>query len=360
LLALVVRQAAGRWSDAAAAAFLFAAMPVNWENVDWISGRTGLFMVVCGVLATLFWLKSMRGRPLWLLPAALAQAAALLCYEPAVIVPLALLAFVPALPTPWRRVVPGIAVLAGVTGLVWVLRSLVLGHAGVMGEVARARIWPGMARNLAGIVLHGWSDFGAVAFCITAVLLGAGLLSRLTRTKVAALLAAAFVLYLPFWTIAGVTERFFYAAGVPLAVALVVASAASPGLRPALLVLVALFAWRSHAQAEGVREAGARNRAMLAQIAALPPADRIAVFDAVPSHLGPYYLLWGAFETATCLVRPGAIAARSETVLADPALRRLVLAGPTRFMAFDAAANRFVDMNRAEWLARYPAAQSSP
>ena len=103
--------------------------------------------------------------------------------------------------------------------------------------------------------------------------------------------------------------------------------------------------------------AGRLDRAMLSQIAALPPDGSALVFDAVPTHLGPYYLLWGGFETAASLVRPTpAMAARSETVLADPALLRRVLAGPTRFLAFDRARGQFADMTRADWLGRHPAA----
>jgi hypothetical protein len=96
---------------------------------------------------------------------------------------------------------------------------------------------------------------------------------------------------------------------------------------------------------------------MLAQIAALPADGSALVFDAVPTHLGPYYLLWGAFEIAVALVRPGyAIAARSENVLADGAALRSVLAGPTRFMTYDAGTRRMVNITRAAWLARHPAA----
>jgi hypothetical protein len=41
-------------------------------------------------------------------------------------------------------------------------------------------------------------------------------------------------------------------------------------------------------------------------------------------------------------------------VLADPAALRAVLAGPTRFMVYDEAAIRLVDLSRDTWLACHP------
>ncbi len=360
LLAAVTREAGMRRRDAVAAALLFAALPVAWENVDWISGRTGLLMVVFGLLCVLCWLKWLRGPAFWLVCAGLAQAAALLCYEPAAVIPLALLVASPALAArgvPWRRMMAGVGALAGGVAGLWLVRAVMLGTPFLGVDVASAHVLPGMARNMAGILLHAWSDLGPVAFCIAAVLIVAGLARSGTRYAVAGLLAAAFVLYVPFWFVDGVTERFFYASGAALVLALVVAATSWRGLRPVLAVVVVLFAWRSHTQAEGVRAAGQWNRAMLAQIAALPADGSALVFDAVPTHLGPYYLLWGAFEIAVALVRPGyAIAARSENVLADGAALRSVLAGPTRFMTYDAGTRRMVNITRAAWLARHPAA----
>jgi hypothetical protein len=361
LLGFVALQAGFRRIDAMAAALLFAAMPLAWENADWISGRTGEFMVVLGLLCTLFWLKWLQGSTTALLAATLCQAAALLCYEQAAVLPLALLAAVPAMRFGWRRAVAASAALGLVVLLVWAFRSAMLGTVGVMSEVPHARIWPGLARNLAGIAAHGWSDFGAAGFAGACVILFAGLKTGRTRRAVAGLLLAAFVLYLPFWMVAGVTERFFYASGVPLALALVVASRSWLGLRPLIALLVLLFAVRAHADAEGVRAAGRMNRAMLTQIAAMPNDGRLLVFDAVPTHLGKYYLLWGAFETATGLVRPPpGLAARSETVIAEPALLRRAMAGPSRFLRYDAATGGFADTPQPAWLARATALEPAP
>jgi hypothetical protein len=362
LVAALARQAGLRRIDAALAGLLFAAVPVAWENADWISGRTGLFMVVFGLACALCWMKWLRGQAYWLAAAAVAEAAGLLCYEPASVIPLALLAISPSLARQglsWRRISAGLAVLGLVVAVFWAIRATLLGTVFLAVDVRAAQTLPGMARNLAGLMLHGWSDFGALGFCGAVGVLTVGLANSRTRRHVAALLAAAFLLYMPFWLVAGVTERFFYAAAAPLALALVVAGTAWRGLRPVLAVLVVLFALRSHAQAEGVRDAGQLNRALLTQIAALPADGRALVFDAVPTHLGAYYLLWGAFDIAAVQARaaPG-IAARSETVLDNPTLLRKVLAGPTRFMSYDAASGRLTDLPRATWLARHPAAMA--
>ncbi len=359
LLAAVALQAGFRRADALLAALLFGAIPVGWENVDWISGRPGLFMVVFGLAAALCWLRWLRGSSRWLVAAAVSQAAALLCYEPAAVIPLALLVASPALAARrigWRRRVLGIGVLAGVVAAVWCLRWAMLGSAGLAVDAQANRLVPGMARNLAGIILHGVQDFGPPGFAGAGCVLATGLAVARTRAAVAALLAAAFVLYLPFWLVDGVTERFFYAAAAPLALALVAAGAAWSGLRFVLAALIIIFAVRSHAQAEGVRAAGQWNQALLARITALPHDGRALVFEAVPTHLGPYYLLWGAFELASRQARPdGGIAARSEAVLADAHLLQSVLAGPSRFLLYDPVSGGFTDMTRTAWLARYPA-----
>ncbi len=355
LLAAVARLGGLRWADAALAGLLFAAIPVGWENVDWISGRPGLFMTVFGLLTALCWLKWQHDSAWWLAAAAFWQMAALLCYEPAAVIPVALLALAPVMAA-WRRAAWGAGILGFVAGIVWLLRWALLGSAGVAVDVRANTLVVGMARNLAGIILHGWSDFGALGCGAVGGVLAVGLAVARTRRAVAALLAAAFLLYMPFWLVAGVTERFFYAAGTPLMLALAVAGTARRELRPVLAVLVVLFAVRSHAQAEGVRAAGQKNRAMLAQIAALPADGRALVFDAVPTHAGPYYLLWGAFEIAVAQTRPASgIAARSDVVLGNAGLLRRVLAGPSRFMEYDAGAGRMVDITRAAWLARHSA-----
>jgi hypothetical protein len=92
------------------------------------------------------------------------------------------------------------------------------------------------------------------------------------------------------------------------------------------------------------------------RIAELPADGQPLAFDAVPMHLGPRYLIRGAFDIAVAHLRGASgIAARSEALLPDPGLLRRALAEPTCFLVYDVGTNRAVDLTCAAWLAWHPA-----
>jgi hypothetical protein len=353
LLAKLVGESGASRRDALLAGAVFAVLPLDWENVDWISGRTGLLCLGFMLAAAIFWRRTQH-RWWHVVPACLCQALALLCYEPALVLPAALLVLVPVsgrTPAARRRLALAAATLAGSAALVWLLRAMLLGTAGLATDVAGAHYPVTLGHDMLSLGAHGLRDFGAVGLAGLAAMLAAGLADTRHRAVLAALLACCGVLYLPFTPVYGFTERFAYLATAPLAVALVVASMSWRRGRAVLCLLAVAFALRSHAQAGGFAHAGTITRAMLARIAAIPADGRNLVFDNVPTHDGPYYLLWANFEDAVAARRPApGFAATSEWVLRMPDLRRRALREATLFLRYEPSSGRFVELSRAAWL----------
>ncbi len=355
LLAVLAGQAGASRRDALLAAVLFAVIPFDWENVDWISGRTGLLCLGFMLGSAIFWFRLRQSGGI--LPACMCQALALLCYEPAIILPLVLIVLLPVAASDMherRRLVTGVMALAATDAVIWALRYSLLGSAKLATDVAGTHYFPTLGYDILSLGAHAWRDVGAVGFIGVALLLARGVTARPVRRIVACLLGASIALYLPFTPVAGFTERFAYLATAPLACALVVSASSWRGGRAALCLLAFLFAIRSHAQAEGFRRAGDLTRAMLADIAAIGEDGSNLVFDGVPTHDGPYYLLWANFEDAVVAVRPsGHFAATSEWVLRMPDLLRRTVTQPTRFYEFDSATRGFRPMQAAVWRSRH-------
>ncbi len=348
LLSRLARQAGARAAPALLAGAAFAAMPLDWENVDWISGRTGLLCLFFLLAATLTWRRALQtDTHTWraLAPSCACLALSMLCYEPAFILPLALLTASPLIPAPKRRIGASLAALAITAACVWLLRWALLGTPSIAIDVASTQALPNLAWDALRLAAHAWRDFGWAGFLILAALLASGLAARASRRAVACLLLAAVALYLPFAPVAGLTERFLYLATAPLALALVHAAWPRAWGRAALCLLIPLCALRSHSEARGFRHAGDLTRAMLAGIAAQPRDGSNLVFFGVPTHDGPYYLLWANFEDAAAAIRPGpGFAATVEWVRRNPPLLRRAQTQPTRFLAYDAATGGFSDM----------------
>jgi hypothetical protein len=78
------------------------------------------------------------------------------------------------------------------------------------------------------------------------------------------------------------------------------------------------------------------------------------VFDGVPTHDGPYYLLWANFEDAVAARRPSSgFAATCEWVLRNPDLLRRALTGPTVFLVYDRQSGTFSPLPRDVWQQRH-------
>jgi hypothetical protein len=349
LLATLAQRAGARPRDALLTAAVFAALPLDWENVDWISGRTGLLCLAFLLAEAHLVLR--QGTRLWL--PCLCQVGAMLCYEPAAIAPLALLAAARALPAPKppRSRMTVFAALAATTAAIWALRAALLGTATVATDIA-GRWYPVNAGfDLLSLGVHVWRDAGWAGFLITAALLAAGLADPSRRRRIIWLMAASLALYLPFTPVAGFTERFAYLAGAPAAAAIAMAALSWRWGRPALCLLVVVFALRAQARAAGFRHAGDITRQMLAAIAAIPDDGSNLVFVGVPTHDGPYYLLWANFEDAVAASRRSAgFAATAEWVLRMPDLLRRARTQPTKFYAYDPAHVSFARLPGDTWL----------
>ena len=355
----VARQAGVQQRDAFLAAALFAVLPVDWENVDWISGRTGLLCLLFLLCTVRFWLRFLQGSQ-GLAASCCFLALAMLAYEPACVLPLGLLLSSLVLRWEGRRLVVSLAALAGTASFVWLLRWAVLGTAGVATDVAAPHYWTNLAWDSVRMAAHAWRDFGTLGFVGVIGALASGLAARRTRRIVLSLLVAALALVLPFTPVAGFTERFLYLASAPLAAALIAAVAVRPWGRPACMLLIALCAWRSHAQADGFRHAGDLTRLMLSHIKAIPADGDNLVFDGVPTHDGRYYLLWANFEDAVAALRPArGFAATTEWVLRNRDLCTRALTEPTHFLVYDNAGG-FIDETRAAWAARNGVARRWP
>jgi hypothetical protein len=355
LVACLARQAGLRRADALLTAALFAALPLDWENVDWISGRTAELCLFFLLPSTIFWLRQIRGQG-GMGPACLFLALAMLCYEPAVILPLALLAAAPVLawPASRRRLAQSLAWLA-VTGLaVWALRWVLLGTLRVGTDVAAAHYLPNLGLDCLRLGDHAWRDFGPAGLLAVTAILAIGLWRQQTRRLAACSLLAAGALYLPFTPVAGFTERFLYLAGVPFAAALMASLAPLRWGRAIACLLIAAFALQAHAQAQGFRAAGDLTRKILADIKAIPDDGANLVFDQVPTHDGPYYLLWANFDdAAAALRRARGFMTTSDALLWHPALLRHALTDKTHFYVYRPATSDFAEITRADWRARH-------
>lgn len=334
------------WLSAA----LFLTLPIGWENVDWISGRTGLLCLLFLLAASLGVARYVRSGS-GLSVCCLCQGLALLAYEPAAAFPAAVLAA--GYRCSRRPVFRAAAALGGTVALLWLIRWGRLGSWSVGTDVAGAAYLPQLGRNTLILAAHLWRGCGAAGLGIP-ILAALGLWRPASRRPVAGLLAASVVLYLPFSPVAGFTERFFYLSSAPLALALGRAASGARLALPLLAAMVGVFGWLSHRQAEDFAAAGQTTRAILSAAAALPGGQRL-VCDGVPTHQGRYYLLWGNFEDAVAAVRhaPEGEAATSEWVLSRDAQRRAVLAGNARFYRWDDAARVFRPITRQDWMAAH-------
>ena len=356
LVACLARQAGVGRGDALLTACLFAALPLDWENVDWISGRTGELCLLFSLASAIFWARYVRacGGPAGLPGACVCLGLAMLCYEPAAVLPLALLAATPMLGgIARRRAAASLGWLCLTSGVLWGVRWALLGTPGVATDVAAAHYMPNLGFDLLRMVAHGWRDFGPPALAAVCAIVTSGLWQVRSRRPVACCLVAAGALYLPFTPVAGFTERFLYLAGVPFCAALVAALAPFQWGRAAGCLLVAVFAWQAHGQAQGFRAAGDLTRRLLAAVRAIPDDGANLVFDRVPTHDGPYYLLWANFGDAAAAVRPAAgFMTTTEFLLWHPDLLHRALTGHTHFYTYVAAPVGFAEIPAAVWRAR--------
>ncbi len=364
LASLGLRLGAGR-AGALAMAAVFLTFPIDWENVDWISGRTGVIALLFCLLAMRSWVRLALGRPgagLLVAEVMAFQTLALMSYEASIALPFVFAAFSPLLYRRYaaraKNLALGVAAPMAAAALFWLVRAQFLGTASgtVDGGVAPhlAAVLAGHVPTIAHCLWEGLTPAGCVA---AGALLVAGIAGRTTRPATFTLLGASLLAYLPFAPIDGFSNRFLYLATAPLAAALVAGCRQIPDarLRAALLSgLVLLFGITSHTDAVSARECGRIVRSILGSASRLAAGGGNLVFDAVPYYDHGQYLLMGSFEEALAGQPPGRrILAQSNTILANPGLLRTVLAGPSTFYSYDAAGRGFVAITRGEWERRH-------
>ncbi len=349
LLAAVCRRASMAAAASLAAGALFVAMPFDWENVDLISGRTGLLCLAAMLTAVWCWHK---GGP-YLPAACAAQAAAICCYEPGLILP----AIIAALAPVWHRtgIAPRtmprrLAIITAAAALTWSVRAVALGTPGVALDMISPHPLAEAARNLGRILFYIAPEAGPIGAAAAIILLAAGLLNRTTRIQVVALLAAAVIAYLPFIAVIGTTDRFVYLATAPLAVACVASARAVRWPRILLATLFLACCVSTFRQAQHFAAAGDRTRLILDRAIAASRDLPLSVFDNIPTQDGKYYLLRDKFADAIA-ARTGrpAAAVLTDDVLNTPALSARVQANQTEFFRFDPNSNGFIPITAQAW-----------
>ncbi len=365
LLASIGRRLGAVPESALASAAIFLTFPIDWENVDWISGRTGLIALLFCLLAMRAWLRVIFagiGRGLGLAAVVTLQTLALMSYEASIALPLVFACFGPHLYRRYGvgrpRLALGIAIPTAAAALFWLVRSAMLGTAAgtVDGGVAPnlLPVLAGHVPTIAAYLRQGLTPAGCLAML---GLLGAGLAGRGTRPMVGTLLVAAMILYLPFAPVDGFSNRFLYLSTAPLAAAMVCSSTQIRCMvlrRVVLATIIVGFGVLSHADARTAEASGQIVKTMLRSVGRLAQKDGIAVFDEVPYYHEGQYLLMGSFEEAARRVAPAArILAQSDTVLSQPRLLQTVLTGPSMFFAYDPASGGFVQITRMEWKRRH-------
>ena len=199
------------------AAMLFAASPLLQENVVWISGLSGSLSCLLGLLSLLAFQRYLNiSRIGWLVAACAADLAAMACYEPLMLLPLAHLGMMAA-----QRKFPRQSLWLFALHLALVIyRRMVLG-----GYVSYGY------RPISILGLHAlWHDYHpywkmlhvwpALAIAGTLALLLPR--NRDLRLAFVAALAGTAIALLPFAIFTGAASRFFYAAmlGMGLLIAL--------------------------------------------------------------------------------------------------------------------------------------------
>ncbi len=365
LASIGLRLGAGR-AGALAMAAVFLTCPMDWEDVDWISGRTGLVALVFCLLAMRAWIGLVLGNGgagLRLAEMVTLQTLALMSYEAAIALPLVLACFCPLLHRRYAaqatRLAAGVTASAAAAALFWLVRAKILGTvSGTVDGGVAPHLLSVLENHVPVIGRYLWQGLTPAGCLLAGALLAAGMAGASTRLAVCTLLAAALLLYLPFAPIDGFSNRFLYLATAPLAAAMMVGSCQIPivPLRFALLVGIVLgFGIASHTEAVSARECGRIVKSIVRSVGRLAAAPDNLVFDAVPYYDNGQYLLMGSFEDAVRGPAPSPgiqaprVLAQSSTVLADPALLRRVVSGPSRFFSYDPPSRGFVEITREAW-----------
>lgn len=232
------------------ASALFAVHPVTHERVVWIAARDGLVSGVFLMAALRLYAEFRRSQRPWLLFLALgAQAAALLSYEGAVVLPLLVLATEACFFTHRRRLrdtfrfTSPFALVAGVyVGVWWLIFRGSVGAYALAGGVHEA------VENFGRLLYSLFFGHRRVLVGAAYALIALSAVSRLRTWRATAAFGSAFLLiaYLPFTLLDGFAHRFGYISAAGFATFLAGAILCTvrlgrPAARTAVLTAAALL-----------------------------------------------------------------------------------------------------------------------
>jgi hypothetical protein len=319
LLCSLIRAATSRWAPAAAIAALFAVSPLGHENIAWISGRTHLLGVTFLLLSANLLFRAARGReadgdddgsrPLtW--GGVAAFVAAMATYEPMMVFPL--VAFATARCFPSTEVVTQARSMRLVALLFVVLTAFVAfrfvalrGQFGTVGGTSPWMFYEPIRWWIAMFVTPGNGARTIVSLVIIAAFAGSWLLMRVRPSLAPAsakrlhvwLALAALAIFLPFSTIVGIADRFFYLVQVigiaafvlPVWLIARMSRAAAISATAVVVILIAAGVTVSRQAARDWASAGAVVRAVAMELKRLYPvlpAGVDVVLDGVPRQIG--------------------------------------------------------------------------
>ena len=303
-IGMIIRSLGWNWKKTLALVLLFLAFPMDWETVDWISGRTGLLALFFCLLSFQTWLRLVThdkfvSAVLWF---TLFQTFGLMCYEPVLVWPIVFLCSAWPLGRSDRVEARVILVTAAVGGagaaLFWAGRYWLLGTASVRTDATSPNLLAGSLHDLLAVAAHAWRDLTPIGFIIVATVLMAGVIRGKRRLVVLCLFTAAAIAYAPFVAVAGFTERFAYLSSAPLMFAFTVSmSGFSARVRAAILIgTVGIFGSMSVWQANQMRLAGRQVESIIAAMQSLRDLRGAVLIEGIPDQIGGKYLLMGAFE----------------------------------------------------------------
>jgi len=199
---------------AVAAALLFVTGPVGRENVDWISGRTGLLALLFMMCAVLAWLRgSVAG-------AVIFTELGMATYEATAVLPAVLLLLTPVAASDEtrdrRQLLRNVAAVAASTVVCLGLRAFLLGRAGAELDKMHHDLPTALRTNATGLLQAlewYWSLRALLLVTVAAVV---SLSFRKTRSTALLLFGIAGLVYAPFAMLSGVALRFVFMMQLPL------------------------------------------------------------------------------------------------------------------------------------------------
>lgn len=383
LLFSLVRVTTGLWPPAIAIAALFLVSPLAHENVAWISGRTFLlggafFLLSANLLVrSVLTADTAHGTRLFRWGAA-AFVASMASYEAGVVLPLVAFAAVRAFPS--LPVVPAdvvrsrlrqlFAILIVFMACRFVFMKFRLGGVNPTSPLwlyEPIRWWYGVWIRSGNTIRVAAIVCLALAFVVSCAWLW------LRRRKDGAdphlplfLVVTAFLLFLPFINIVGISDRFLYLVQVTFIATIVLplwllargSRAGAVVAAGAIAALTIAGAIESRRAARDWVGAGLVARSVADELKRLHPqwpAGADVVLDDVPRAVGrtPVYVLYTRdavlqrYERDTAL--PDVQVYFGEDLAASAELRAARAGRPARYFRFDAQTRRLAELSANEW-----------